>query len=81
MYIHPDTVYKHPLSFKKGKNMKDKILSVCLCCIMKIKIRYFISNIHSLVTMWNISLAAKGAIAHRLQGRTACLIQYGRRGL
>ena len=29
----------------------------------------------------NTSIAAKGALAHRLQHLTACLIQNGRRGL
>ena len=28
----------------------------------------------------NTSLAARGALAHRLQRRTACLIQNGRQG-
>ena len=28
----------------------------------------------------NTSLAAKGALAHRLQRRTTCKIQYGRQG-
>ena len=37
-------------------------------------------NIYIKITTQNTSLAAKGALAHRLQRHTACKIQNGRQG-
>ena len=39
------------------------------------------TSYNTIFLLLNTSLAEKGALAHRLQRRTACKIQYGRKGL
>ena len=41
---------------------------------------YYIDTVRKHETARNTSLAAPGALAHRLQRRTACFIQNGRQG-